>query len=236
MTDARDLAPVTPVSGELTIEISDAPVDIAPEIAQATERRWAQLLEDNPRHFDGPILAIDSFDPDTNTIRARREGYKRLAVQPEVDTGVRLLSVTGFITALDERHQPCVLIARRSDQTRVHGGLWELAPSGGIDPPANTSTLTLEHIRTQLAIEMREEIGLELDVTDAQPIALAVDEPGHSVDIVMRVDTNAPIPSMLACIDRTWEYTALQWVPLNVPTRYLDEMIPSSRALLRSIN
>lgn len=239
MTDARDLAPVTPISGELTIEISDAPSEIPPDIADATERRWAQLLEANPRHFDGPILAIESFDPDTNTIHARREGYKRLAVQPEAPTGVRLLSVTGFITALDEHLQPCVLIARRSEQTRVHGGLWELAPSGGIDPPASAPTLTLEYVRTQLATEMREELGLELDTSSAHSIALVVEDAGFSVDIVMRLHTNAPIESLGINTD-SWEYTDARWIPLDEAPRFAyihtGELIPSTRNMLRSTN
>lgn len=239
MTDARDLAPVTPVSGELTIEISDAPSEIPQDIADATEHRWAQLLAKNPRHFDGPILAIESFDPDTNSIRARCEGYKRLAVQPEADTGVRILSVTGFITALDKNNQPCVLIARRSEQTRVHGGLWELAPSGGIDPPGQASSLTLDHVRAQLATEMREELGLELDASVARPVALVVEDAGFSVDIVLRLDTNAPIESLGVNTD-SWEYTGARWIPLDEAVRSAgqssDELIPSTRNMLRSID
>ena len=72
------------------------------------------------------------------------------------------------MSALLQVVQPCVLIARRSEQTRVHGGLWELAPSGGIDPPASAPTLTLEYVRTQLATEMREELGLKVDEDKAE--------------------------------------------------------------------
>ncbi len=241
MIDVRDLAPVTPITGDITIAIDDAPPAVTPELGDATERRWAELLAENPRHFDGPILAIESFDPETNTIRARREGYKRLAVQPEVETGVRILSVTGLITALDERGRPCVLLARRSDATRIHGGLWELAPSGGIDPPGNvSSSFSLEDIRAQLASEMREELGLILEEAGAEPIALVADGPGLSVDIVLRMNTNAPITDLSPSIEQTWEYTALRWVPLgeasSLATRDTGELIPSTRDLLLAIS
>jgi len=241
--EARDLAPVTPLgpgAGPVTVTIGPAPPEISPELADATERRWAELLAENPRHFDGPILAIERFDPATNTIHARRDGYKRLAVQPQVETGVRILSVTGFITALDERSRPCVLLAQRSNATRIYGGLWELAPSGGIDPPRSaTGLLDLDHVRTQLASELKEELGTEPDVSTAHPIALCVDGPGHSVDVVVRVDTGLPIDAPGVSIRDSWEYTGVHWLELTeapaFAREHADELIPSTREMLRSL-
>ncbi|MFI4897313.1 MAG: hypothetical protein ACIARR_05765 [Phycisphaerales bacterium JB059] len=239
MTDARDLAPVTPVSGELTIEISDAIVEIPPPIAHATEQRWGELLDQNPRHFDGPILAIESFDAHTNTIHARREGYKRLAVQPHVETGVRVLSVTGMITALDEHGRACVLLGQRSPETRVHGGLWELAPAGTLDAPApGVSTIGADAARAQLRTELLEELGLELDLAPARPIALIVEGPGCSVDIVMRLETGVPIETLGLSTD-AWEYTHVRWLALaEAPVfagGHAGELIPSTFNMLRAI-
>ena len=242
MIEARDLAPVTPLdpdAGPVTVLIEESTPSIAPELAEATERRWAELLSENPRHFDGPILAIERFDPSSNTIHARRDGYKRLAVQPEVETGVRILSVTGFITAPDERSRPCVLLAQRSSATRIYGGLWELAPSGGIDPPPSaTGSLDLDHVRTQLASELEEELGIKPSVSTARPIALCVDGPGHSVDVVMRVDSGTPTGALGVSIRDSWEYTGVRWLALNeAPTfarEHADELIPSTREMLRS--
>ena len=159
-------------------------------------------------------------------------------MQPEAPTGVRILSVTGFITALDKAGRPCVLLARRAPETRVHGGLWELAPSGGIDPPANTSSLTLDHVRAQLATEMREELGLKLDASKAHPIALAVEDAGFSVDIVMRLETNAPIESLGVNTD-SWEYTGARWIRLDGAPQFANdhagEFIPSTLNMLRVI-
>jgi 8-oxo-dGTP pyrophosphatase MutT (NUDIX family) len=238
--DARDLAPVTPIEGEITIVISPAPTDIPPALADATERRWAELLADNPRLHDGSILAIERFDPATNTIRARRDGYKRLAVQPQAPTDVRLLSVTGMITALDERERPCVLLGRRSTQTRLHGGLWELAPAGGIDAPKpGVSTIGADAVRAQLQTELREELGLDLDVSLARPIALVVEGPGCSVDIVMRLDTGVPITALDMNTD-SWEYTGARWVAIEqaseFASRHAAELIPSTHNMLRAID
>ncbi len=243
MIDACDLAPVTPINPELApvrVLISAPPPADSPEICSDIERRWAELHTANPRCFDGPILAIERFDPATNTVHARRDGYKRLAVQPQVETGVRILSVTGVLTALDGRGRACALLAQRSPQTRVFGGLWELAPSGGIDPPGGATAMELGEIRSQLGKELREELGLELDVSRARPIALCADEAGRSVDIVLRLDTGSAIDALDIGADRAWEYTGVRWIELGKASAFArehaDELIPSARDLLRVLS
>ena len=69
----------------------------APEPTEAVSREWARLCARNPRLFDGPVLSVLNFDQESNVIHCRRDGYRRLCVQPAVATGVRLLSVTGVL-------------------------------------------------------------------------------------------------------------------------------------------
>jgi len=200
-----------PSGRDVTIEIDPAP----PPAPDGAEReRWDALVGENPRHFDAPILAFESYDGLSGVIRARRERYARLALQPGLATGVTILSVTGVITALDERGEPCVLLGRRGASTRVYPGLWELAPSGGIDP-VDADTLTLHDIRAQFAQEASEELGLDLDPSPARPIALQPDIGGRSVDLVLRLDTGAPIDSLRPGV--SWEIDAHRWVPLGGP-------------------
>ena len=241
MTGAFDLAPVTPIdpaAGGLVIEIVGGAPEMGHELARAVERRWAGLLAENPRHHNGAILAIESFDAATNTIRARRDEYKRLATQPQAPTGVRILSVTGMIVADDTEGRACALLARRSHQTRIYGGLWELAPSGGIDPPSDDRTaLTIDDARAQLARELREELGLRLDVSAGAPLALSVDAPGSAVDIVLRLDTGTPIDALGLDEMRTgWEYAGVRWMPMGeagaFAREHADELIPPTRAVL----
>lgn len=242
MIEARDLALVTPIDAgvaDVRIVIDPAPPEVDPRIAEATERRWGELIGENPRHFDGAILAIERFDPETGTVHARRERYKRLAVQPHVDTGVRILSVTGVVTALDDADRVCALLGRRSPTTRIYGGLWELGPSGGIDPAGeDVLRLGMDHVRRQLADELREELGLELDVSGARAIALSVDAPGNSIDIVVRLDTGratSDLPLDEAHAD-AWEYTDVRWIAFadarRVAVHEAATLIPPTRALL----
>jgi len=239
--DAFDLAPVTPIdasAGGITIEIVGGAPPMAPALAAAVERRWAELLADNPRFHNGAILAIESFDPSTNTIRARRDEYRRLAVQPHAPTRVRVLSVTGMIVASDGAGRACVLLGRRSHKTRIYGGLWELAPSGGIDPPGpGVSRLTIDDVRRQLGQELREELGLGLDLAGARPVALSVDGPGDAVDIILRVDTGGAIGALgLGAGPDAWEYSGVRWVALHDAAAFArgraDELIPPTRASL----
>ncbi len=241
MTDAFDLAPVTPIdasAGEVKIQIVGGAPEMDTDLADAVERRWQQMLADNPCHHNGAILAIESFDPATNTICARRDEYKRLAVQPQAPTRVRILSVTGMIIAGDASGRACVLLGQRSHKTRIYGGLWEFAPSGGIDPPTDDrDALTLDDARAQLAGELCEELGLTLDVTGARTIALSVDAPGNSVDIILRVDTGATIESIgLDEAAANWEYTGARWVALDdaraFAAEHADELIPPTRDVL----
>lgn len=129
----------------------------------ATEQRWREMLAQNPRLYSGPLLAVVSIDFDEGVIHTRRDEFKRLAVQPQVKTGVQILSVTGVITARDAHGVEHVLLGRRGRTTRIYGGLWELGPSGGLTPPAAmTTTLDERDARRQVLEEAEEELGLQL--------------------------------------------------------------------------
>ncbi|MEZ6241924.1 MAG: NUDIX domain-containing protein [Phycisphaerales bacterium] len=241
MIDAFELAPVTPIdasAGEVTVEIVGGALAMEASLAEAVERRWAEMLAENPRFHNGAILAIESFDPATNTLRARRDEYRRLAVQPQAPTRVRILSVTGMIVARDDEGRECLLLAQRSHQTRIYGGLWELAPSGGIDAPDDrTSSLTIDDVRRQLDAELREELGLGLDLSRARPVALSVDGPGDAVDIILRLDTGTTIERLgLDDARANWEYTGVRWVALDDAREFARnhsrELIPPTRDVL----
>ncbi len=119
----------------------------APEADERTEQKieatWAKLTEANPRLFDGPILALAQFNPATGAVVCRRDTYRRLTVQGEVETGVVLMAVNGVITARDRAGVEHVLLGRRSVSTRMYGGMWELIPAGGLEPPREGPNLSL---------------------------------------------------------------------------------------------
>lgn len=201
----------------LTIGVSYEPAPVDPALEEAIESRWTELLADNPDYFDGPILAYQRYDEATHTVHARVGSYRRLAVQSAehnpVQTGVTILSVTGVLTVGES-----VLVARRTDDTRVYPEMWELAPSGGIDPPVLPSVrgVGLRSFDGELALselrkEAEEELGLEIDTSGARILGLVEDPPpGHSMDLVIRVEIE-PVSVMSL---GSWEYDDVGFAPI----------------------
>lgn len=207
------------------------------------EQRWNALRESNPRVFDGPILAVDAIDAGASLIRARRERYKRLAVQDHPAPGpdaVWLLGVKGWITARDASGREHVLIARRGVQTRIYHGLWECAPAGGVDPPSPAvSELSTDSLAQTLVTEAAEELGIELDPRGARVLAVCRDLVAGSDDIVIAIELARIIdprrPPSCARAHSGWEYSDTAWLA-RADARSFDRattLVPPTRAILR---
>ncbi len=186
------------------------------------QRRWRALCARNPHLFDAPICAVTAFDPDDGVLRWRPSCYRDLAVQPEVNTDTWQLSTTALLCAHDR-----VLLARRSERVHTYPGLYELGPSGGIEPPETNldESLVIENARR----EIREEIGL--DFTDAARIVgVFRDSHVRSYDILVACMLHAEA----APKTHNWEYEDLIWAPVTDPWRVLDpeRVCPPSRAVL----
>lgn len=186
--------------------------------AGAVEHEWGRIRATNPRAFNGPILHFLGADPVSACIRAAREEYMRLAVQPVLETGVVQLGVTGILEASDALGRRHVLLGLRSNATRVFGGMWEFGPSGGVDPPpVGETSMDADDVWRVLIEEIREEVGLPVDPDPSPPIALLRDPIGRSVELIVRVGLRRPVEELIALIDgenRTsrWEYDAVRWV------------------------
>lgn len=225
----------------LTIEIGpggnntgiDAEIDAA----------WEKISAANPRAFDGPILAFVSADHANNIVRARLDSYRRLAVQPAIDTGITLLGVTGVLEARDRSGTRHVLLGLRSHATRVFGGMWEFGPSGGLEPPANQqSAMDAGDLWRSLIGEIREEIGLRVDLEQTPPAGLLLDPAGQSVELVFRVSLLETVEELTAMIDapdrsQRWEYDAVRWVAIGELGAFASAQpcIQSTRALIGQI-
>ena len=159
-------------------------------MADEIDAEWGRLCAGNPRYFNGPILVVETMAEDAGTasgvIRARRGEFKHLAVRPAVETGVGQLGVTGVLEARDATGEAFVLLGKRSAATRIFGGMWELGPSGGVDPPpASESAMDWQDVWRALVEEIREEVGLAVEPDPAPPLALVDDPVGHSVEVVV---------------------------------------------------
>lgn len=229
MTGAEVYA-LGPEAGGLTVAIDPGPP--APATAEM-EARWASLAAQNPRLFDGRILAFLEADAGAGRISARVERYKRMATQTIDDAAMTQLGVTGIVTAPGADGARRVLLGRRSADTHVYPGRWELAPSGGVDAPRpGVSTLSIADIRGQLERELIEETGVDAAGLLMVPIALCRDPGAPSMDVVFRIDLDA-LPARHA----TWEFDELVWFEIDRLDEALEAhgVVPTdpSGALLR---
>lgn len=221
-----------PISGvRIEIDPSDAPRDKA-----AIEIIWNRIRADNPRTFDGPILGF--LGEQSGTIYAKRESYKLLAVQTRspalIDPPVMQLAVTGVLVARDAKDVPHVLMGKRSDDTRIYGSLWELGPSGGIDPPSpDTRTLDESDVIRQLTIECQDELGIPGDFADHRVFGLILDDKAMSADIVVRLDLDKRVDD-LGSASSNWEYSETAWIPANELEDFgeREKVIPPTAVLL----
>lgn len=232
---------------DITIEIEDRPdTPPTPEIIAL----WDNARQHTPRLFNAPVLSlVEARGP---TLRVRRDSYQRLTAQsidPSLVTPpVRQLSVTGLLIARDHTGNPHALLGRRSDATRIYGGLWEFAPGGGIDaPPRSHTHLDGGDVFRQLIAEIREELDLPTQATaDLSPgriLALAADPIAGSVDLIMRLDLPIPLEELMAHTseDTTerWEYQTTRWIATDELPRFArdhsEALIPPALDLIHAI-
>lgn len=231
-----------------------------PELEARIDRAWAERCAANPMLYDGPMLAYSGYDDGRGEIRARRERYRRLAVFPAVRTGVSQVGVTGVLTANDGERGPVVLLAQRSERTRCYGGMWELAPSGGIEPPeieppegdpnaAGPVTLRQADVLRSLLDELETELGIggggggnvAPAFDHAHAVAIVNDPFAPSVDVVVHLEWPGPPPQMPGPGGEggRWEYTASRWVAVEglaaFDAEHGERIIPPTRALLRAL-
>lgn len=241
-----EVLPLPLEGGGLRVSISrDARV---PHSA-AVEAAWSKLVAANPKYFDGPILSVlhlpheldhagTSKNEIQNEILVRRDRFSRLAVQPAVSTGVRILSVTGVLLSKDSTGREFVLLGKRGRSTRIYGGMWELGPSGGLqDPPPAVTSLDHEAIFANLADEIEEEVGLELHRGEA--VCLTRDHKAMSDDIVFICDAGPLEVASSEAHAANWEYEEVRWLPTDSLAPFdadqESNIIPPTRALFRAL-
>ncbi|MFO0832455.1 MAG: hypothetical protein U0637_11540 [Phycisphaerales bacterium] len=221
----------------LSVEISRAG---APARSQAVEDAWSKLVAGNPRLFDGPLLSVLSLGPasaehPTNEVTVRRDRFSRLAVQPGVRTGVRILSVTGVLMSTDGAGKRHVLLGRRGSGTRIYDGMWELGPSGGLqEPPPAVAALDEGAVFSHLADEVSEEVGLHIE--QGRAVCVVRDHFAMSDDLVFVCEVG-PLERVRAA-PANWEYSETAWVAVDeVPAferAHGAEVIAPTRGIFRA--
>lgn len=216
---------------------SDKPVrvDILPQAPAAADARvdaeWERKRAINPRLFDGPVLSVLGISG--NVITCQIDSYKRLVVQPEIETGVRMLSVTGVLIATDPAGRDRVLLGRRSHKTRMYGGMWQNCPAGGLDPVAGATQMNEADLAAELLREVKEEAGLEpATSTPPRPVAVIYDEVARSHDLIVPVELG-PVAELSTT--RGWEYDELKWLDIGCVGDFEEEESGKIMAITREI-
>jgi 8-oxo-dGTP pyrophosphatase MutT (NUDIX family) len=226
-----------PVDVEVRARIVESEPTLSPERAGAVDAAWARHQSANPRLYDGEILSVVRMDPGHDIV-CRRSRYKHLTVEPEVETGTDQLSVTAVVVGRDRRGRDTVLLGRRGAQTRIYGGMWELGPSGGVDPPPPLQTTFGEaELHEAILREVAEELGGRIRVRPLRVCAVTHDPRARSYDLVMVCVCNEPTPHLRMDETTDWEYQTARWVRTADLPRFDEVNAPSiigpTRALFR---
>ncbi|MEQ8316544.1 MAG: NUDIX domain-containing protein [Phycisphaerales bacterium] len=209
-----------PLNRPLRIEVEGQ----RPSLDESAHASWQTAQRENPRLFDGPILAVRSVDVAAGLIVARPDRFAHVVCQPGGrDLPTTILSVTGVIEAGDP-DAIRVLLARRGAQTRSYPGMWEFAPAGGLESPESSGSLGLEGIMQTLRAELREEVGVASPLCDARAIGIVFDSRARSLDVVIRARIEGETPTLQPGAERAWECADARWVDAARLERTLEEL------------
>lgn len=220
------------------LRMSEAPVRAAAASAEV-ERVWAGLRRRVPQMFDGPVWAVEDWESESCTLRCRRSSYKPfacgLAGAPVEEW---LVAVTGLVVRRDKGGSERALLGRRGGATWLYEGMWELGPSGGVQP-RGAGAPTLEDLRRQLGEELQEEAGVRADCAGAEPVAVCTDPLARSLDVVMRVEVGSGAAADASVVHPRAEYSEIRWVERGAMARFCVEapggVIGPTGAALRAL-
>ncbi len=208
------------------------------EIELRVEEIWQEANRGPGVLYNGPLVSVTDVSPDRLVVRpseyrhlvaARRDRRLRSAL------GVRPLAISGLVRVGD-----AVVIGRRGDHVSYEPGVWELVPSGGIEPgDARDGEIDP---RDRLLAELAEEAFVSSEaVVGAEPFLLVQDTRDDLFDLALEVVLDIDPAELLdrferasEASDRVWEYSRLEVVPVAGLVDWTEgrRILPVSRLLL----
>lgn len=182
----------------------------SPEQSRTIDRLWTKSLEQYPKIFKGPVLI--STESGIQNFQFQRETYDlSLAIRktPQMFTPpLYSLSITGVIIWQEQ-----ILMGKRSQDSPVYPGCWEVFPAGTLESP---------NLLEQLLKEFKEETQLdEASIEELSFLAPLLDRSQSSYDFVFRIrlrtEESIVVPST--------EHSEVKWVPL-AETHSLASSLP----------
>lgn len=213
------------------------------KLGDEARREVAEIYESEKRRrggdlFDGLLFSVEGIDGER--ISGRFVNYSLFIAQsakPELFDvlGVRPLGVSGLLVCSDG-----IVFGRRNVTVTQDPGLWELAPSGGIDPSCRKEDGRIDAVGHVLR-EMHEEIGAGAEhVSSASPFVVIENTDSHVIDIGIDIKISLGEEEILRLFRRggSNEYTDLMVIPpvglAEFSARCEDGMAEDSRFLLQA--
>jgi len=156
--------------------------ELSPIVEDEIERLWQEEQRRRKASlFNGKILSATSVS--SQEILGVAVEYRHLIAQrarPELYEFLRVrpVAVSGLLECADG-----FIFGKRGGSVSQDSGLWELAPSGGLD--LSTTRVGQEiDCRAQILTELHEEIGLKADaMTSTRTFCMIEDQHSHVLDI-----------------------------------------------------
>ena len=227
-----------PVSSDLSVSARGEPLEIDAVLQAEIDRLWSRERARRPEGlFDGRIFSVSTIEP--ARIFGHFVDYRQYIAQvlrPELFDRLRVRPLG--VSALTSSPEGVVL-GLRNLATTQNAGLWELAPSGGLDPACCDDQARVD-FKAQILSELREELGLEPDqVDDPVPFCLLEDRHSRVLDIGVALHTSLPGAEILAAhrVKASNEYLQVSVVPPAELSAFLARsgagLAPESNLLLQ---
>ena len=199
------------------------------DLLERIETLWQESLQDTGRRlFNGVCHSLVEFDGERIVLQPI--DYKLLIANrsdPEIESRLPLrpLGVTGLSLCRDG-----IVLGKRSGELALNGGLWEAAPSGGLDKPDPEAVLFEE---------LLEELGLEPGtVRTRELVGLVEDTDSGEADLVFKLALDVGRSHVVSAHGRnaTLEYDDIAIVPVENLARFLastDALLPALEPMLR---
>jgi len=218
------------------IVLGAAPDLLSESLERRVEANWQEACRRPGLLYNGSLVSVVEVADGEVTVRpseyrllvaARREPALRQAL------AVRPLAVSGLV-----RLAAGVVLGRRADEVSYAAGVWELVPSGGIEP-SDAAEGEID-ARSRLLAELEEEIHVTPErVVSAEPFALIHDTREELFDIAFDITIDLEPDDLLEAFERSErrEYSAIEVVAESDLAAWASSgrsLLPVSRLLLES--
>ena len=224
------------ISRDLDIQVGGVAPPLPRGMDGEIEAAWRAAQEEyGGTLHNGRLFSVDRHDGET--IRGYFVEYRWLVAQ-RADPAlfevlrVRPLAISGVVETHDG-----IVFGRRAQTVTQGRGLWELVPSGGVEPGCATGGV-IDVVR-QAVSELEEELGLrEKNAASLAPFAFVEDAAEHVLDIGIAIQVPLSFDQLTACHagSGSGEYVELRALSLiearNWAASAPTDLLATSRALL----